>query len=288
MKLITPTEREGRLALRDSNSGLAVVAEALREQAQAENVIVTLGTEGILLHAKNSEEWITDRLPAFNTAPKDPAGAGDCLLTCTAMALCSGMDIWQSVYLGSIAAACQVARVGNTPLTQVELISENMIIASACGLYCSAAGLRTRLRPLTDKIPKCLVPIHGKPLLDYWLDLLLGSGIERVLVNTHYLPDAVREFVAFSPWQARISLVHEQQLLGTAGTILHNSAYFKEGAFLVAHADNLTRFDVNSFLERHKQRPAGVEITMMTFDTDAPQTCGIVEEDERGIVQRLL
>jgi len=124
MKLITPTEREARLALRDSNSGLAVVAEALREQAQAENVIVTLGTEGILLHAKNSEEWITDRLPAFNTAPKDPAGAGDCLLTCTAMALCSGMDIWQSVYLGSIAAACQVARVGNTPLTQVELISE--------------------------------------------------------------------------------------------------------------------------------------------------------------------
>jgi len=148
-----------------------------------------------------------------------------------------------------------------------------------------AAGLGTRLRPLTDKIPKCLVPIHGKPLLDYWLDLLLGSGIECVLVNTHYLPDAVRDFVALSPWQARISLVHEQQLLGTAGTILHNSAYFKEGAFLVAHADNLTRFDVNSFLERHKQRPAGVEITMMTFDTDAPQTCGIVEEDERGIVR---
>jgi rfaE bifunctional protein kinase chain/domain len=124
MKLLTPTEREARLALRDSNSGLVVVAETLRAQARAENVIVTLGSEGILLHAKNSAEWITDRLPAFNIAPKDSAGAGDCLLTCTAMALCSGLDIWQSVYLGSIAAACQVGRVGNTPLTQAELILE--------------------------------------------------------------------------------------------------------------------------------------------------------------------
>ena len=124
MKLLTPTEREARLALRDANSGLVVIAEKLREQAHAENVVVTLGSEGLLLHAKNSAEWITDRLPAFNTAPKDSAGAGDCLLTCTAMALCTGVDIWQSVYLGSIAAACQVARVGNTPLTQAELISE--------------------------------------------------------------------------------------------------------------------------------------------------------------------
>lgn len=124
MKLLTPTEREARLALRDSNSGLVVIAEALRERANAENVIVTLGSEGILLHARNSADWLTDRLPAFNTAPKDSAGAGDCLLTCTAMALCAGVDIWQSVYLGSIAAACQVSRVGNTPLTQEELISE--------------------------------------------------------------------------------------------------------------------------------------------------------------------
>ena len=148
-----------------------------------------------------------------------------------------------------------------------------------------AAGLGTRLRPLTDHIPKCLVPIHGKPLLDYWLDLLLRSEVECVLVNTHYLPDAVREFVASSPWQARVTLVHEPQLLGTAGTILHNRSFFESGAFLVAHSDNLTRFDVSAFLEHHKRRPEGIDITMMTFDTDAPQTCGIVEEDARGVVR---
>lgn len=124
MKLITPTEREARLALRDQNSGLAVVAEELRKKAEAENVVITLGAEGLLTHARNSTEWITDQLPTFNTVPKDTAGAGDSFLTCASLALATGLDIWRSVYLGSIAAACQVSRVGNTPLTQADLIAE--------------------------------------------------------------------------------------------------------------------------------------------------------------------
>jgi sugar/nucleoside kinase (ribokinase family) len=65
-----------------------------------------------------------DQLPAFNTAPRDPAGAGDSFLACAALGLCAGMTIWQSAYAGSIAAACQVSRVGNVPLTQADLISE--------------------------------------------------------------------------------------------------------------------------------------------------------------------
>ncbi|MGH8643013.1 MAG: PfkB family carbohydrate kinase [Gammaproteobacteria bacterium] len=124
MKLITPTEREGRLALHDQSSGIAVVAEALRKKAQASNVVITLGSEGVLVHAWNSVDWATDQLPSFNTAPKDTAGAGDSFVTCAAMGLCSGLDIWRSVYLGSIAAACQVSRVGNTPLTKEDLITE--------------------------------------------------------------------------------------------------------------------------------------------------------------------
>ena len=124
MKLITPTEREARLALRDFNSGLAVVATELRKKANAENVVVTLGSEGLLVHARNTVEWMDDRLPAFNAMPKDSAGAGDSFLACASMALCTGADIWQSVYLGALAAACQVARVGNMPLTQAELIAE--------------------------------------------------------------------------------------------------------------------------------------------------------------------
>jgi len=149
-----------------------------------------------------------------------------------------------------------------------------------------AGGLGTRLRPYTERVPKCLIPILGRPLLDYWLDLTLGQGMERVLVNTHYLAEQVRAHVGASRWRDQIELVHEDQLLGTAGTILRNRAFLGEKTFLVAHADNLTRFDLKAYVARHSDRPAGVLATMMTFHTSDPQTCGIVEEDTRGVVMR--
>lgn len=124
MRLLTPTEREARLALQDTDFGLVILAEKLQQKTGAENVIVTLGAEGILLHGREGATHRTDRLPALNTAPKDVAGAGDSLFACTALAVCAGADIWRSAYLGSLAAACQVARVGNTPLTARELIGE--------------------------------------------------------------------------------------------------------------------------------------------------------------------
>lgn len=149
-----------------------------------------------------------------------------------------------------------------------------------------SAGLGTRLRPLTDRIPKCLVPIHGKPLLAYWLDLLLPNGISDVLINTHYLPQQVEAFRETSPWRDRITLAYEPELLGTGGTILANRAFFGRNGFLVGHADNLTRFPVPAFLDAHARRPPGAVMTMMTFDTDAPSTCGIVETDAVGLVVR--
>ncbi|MTJ82584.1 MAG: nucleotidyltransferase family protein [Telmatospirillum sp.] len=148
-----------------------------------------------------------------------------------------------------------------------------------------AAGLGTRLRPLTDRIPKCLVPIRGKPLLDYWLDALLTcSEIDRIMINTGYLAEEVRRHVESSRWCDRIDLAHEPRLLGTGGTVHANRAWLTGGPFLVAHADNLSRFDLASFIARHRNRPAAAAITMMTFDTDTPQSCGIVEEDGNGLV----
>jgi mannose-1-phosphate guanylyltransferase len=149
-----------------------------------------------------------------------------------------------------------------------------------------AAGLGTRLRPLTDSIPKCLVPIHGRPLLGYWFDLLFRGGVERALVNTHYHAGAVQAFIASSPWRDRIDQVHEEQLLGTGGTALANGAWFGGEAFMLVHADNLSRFRVQDFIAAHRARPAGAALTMMTFDTDAPQSCGIVELNARGLVER--
>jgi bifunctional ADP-heptose synthase (sugar kinase/adenylyltransferase) len=124
--LITPTEREARLALGNHEDGLVVIAEALRQKANAENVAVTLAAEGVLIHAKvtSENEWLTDRLEALNTAPKDTAGAGDCLLVCTAMSMALGRSVWEALYLGSLAAACQVGRVGNIPLSASELMLE--------------------------------------------------------------------------------------------------------------------------------------------------------------------
>jgi mannose-1-phosphate guanylyltransferase len=149
-----------------------------------------------------------------------------------------------------------------------------------------AAGLGTRLRPITNTIPKCLVLIRGKPLLGYWLDLLLGSGdIERVLVNLHYFPEAVREFLVSSRWREQIDLVYEETLLGTGGTVLANAGYFSRKPFMVIHVDNLSQFDVRSFIDCHAKRPMGCAITMMTFVTDQPQNCGIVELDAKGVVK---
>ena len=125
MLLITPTEHEARLAVRDFQSGLAVLAINLRKKAKASHVFLTLGAEGILVYSPSEPADIaTDLLPAFNHAPKDVSGAGDCLLTCASMALSVGADIWKSAYLGSVAAACQVSRIGNTPLTVRELVTE--------------------------------------------------------------------------------------------------------------------------------------------------------------------
>jgi mannose-1-phosphate guanylyltransferase len=147
-----------------------------------------------------------------------------------------------------------------------------------------AAGLGTRLRPITDHVPKCLVQIQGRPLLGYWLDMLLPNGIDRVLINTHYLPQAVQAFVAQSHWCNVIELVHEDNLLGTGGTILRNRNFLDSGPFMVLHADNLTRFDVQAFMCAHSKRSHGIDITMMTFNTDAPESCGIVELNEHGVV----
>lgn len=126
MTLVTPTEREARFAVHDFESGLVVLAEKLRKKSVANNVIITLGEEGVLIHAETEKEsdWLTDRLPAFNTAPKDASGAGDSFLTCTSMAMAVGADIWKSAYLGSLAAACQVGRIGNIPLAPKDIKSE--------------------------------------------------------------------------------------------------------------------------------------------------------------------
>ncbi len=147
-----------------------------------------------------------------------------------------------------------------------------------------AAGFGTRLRPLTNTIPKCLVPIKGKPLLQIWLERLSNAGIGPFLINTHYLAEQVNAFVETSDYRPQISLVHEKDLLGTAGTLIANLEFFQGEDGLLIHADNYCMADMAAFVNAHNNRPDGCIMTMMTFRTDTPSTCGIVELDNRGVV----
>ena len=149
-----------------------------------------------------------------------------------------------------------------------------------------AAGLGTRLRPLTLQTPKCLVTIGGEPLLGRWLRQLEEAGCEAVLVNTHYLADQVVAYLA--SWKGKsmaVESVHEPELLGTAGTLAGNREFFAETTGLLIHADNAMEGELSGLLAAHDQRPSRCLLTMLTFLSDQPSSCGIVETDGQGVVQ---
>jgi mannose-1-phosphate guanylyltransferase len=148
-----------------------------------------------------------------------------------------------------------------------------------------AAGLGTRLKPVTDNIPKCLVPIQGRPLLSYWLRLLIEGGCHPLLVNTHYFAEKVEDYIKGSEYHSYVQTVFEKELLGTAGTALKNRNFFGSESFMLIHADNLSLFDVRAFIARHQARPPTCEITMMTYTTPTPETCGIVQLDKHEVVK---
>ncbi|MBU1342249.1 MAG: nucleotidyltransferase family protein [Proteobacteria bacterium] len=147
-----------------------------------------------------------------------------------------------------------------------------------------AAGLGTRLQPLTFDIPKCLVPINGRPLLDYWLEMMFNANMDSVLVNLHHMAEKVRCFIDESPYKGKVTAVYEEELLGTAGTLLKNKAFFGKDQILLVHADNFSLFDLNEFIRAHGSRPKACEMTMMTFTTDTPESCGILELDNEKVV----
>ncbi len=139
-----------------------------------------------------------------------------------------------------------------------------------------AAGIGSRLAPLTNALPKCLVPIHGVPLLAYWLDALSACGVEHFLVNTHYRAAQVEQFVGNSRWAGQVELLYEPELLGTGGTLLANRSRWQDDELMLVHADNLCHCDLDAFVAAHHARPADIQATMMTFNTPTPSSCGVV------------
>lgn len=147
-----------------------------------------------------------------------------------------------------------------------------------------AAGLGTRLRPITNYTPKCLVEINGKPVIWYWFNILRRNGFEEIFVNTHWLHQKVYEYVLSSEWSEFVTLLHEEKLLGTGGTIKKNSRLFSSSDTLIAHADNLIDFDLPDFIYKHHNRPANTVMSMLSFECENPRNAGIIERDKNGIL----
>ncbi len=147
-----------------------------------------------------------------------------------------------------------------------------------------AAGFGTRLRPLTNTTPKCLVTIKDQALLGIWLERLTQAGIEAFLINTHHLSDQVESYIEDSLYSDKVTLVQEEKLLGTAGTLIMNLNFFEGRDGLLVHADNYCLANFHDFVQAHNQRPSYCVITMMTFRSETPKTCGIVEIDSEGVV----
>jgi mannose-1-phosphate guanylyltransferase len=150
-----------------------------------------------------------------------------------------------------------------------------------------AAGNGTRLRPLTDSAPKCLLPIAGMPMLEIWLRRCEEFGIEEVLINLHSHSDQVRRFLLETSFRVQVQVSDEPVLLGSAGTINANRAWVEnEESFWIFYADVLTSFDLRAMVNQH--RALGADATIGTYRVPDPSRCGIVQTDPEGWVTEFI
>lgn len=151
-----------------------------------------------------------------------------------------------------------------------------------------SAGLGTRLQPFTSIWPKCMMPVQGWPLLDYWIANFSQCNIEKILINTHYKHCEVTKYIRRNHLKNRLIGSHEETLLGTAGTIRKNKNFCSKFPLIVAHADNLCVCKFQDFVEHHEtKRGKDCPITLMSFVTDKPESCGILELDENNRLQKM-
>ena len=126
MELITPTEREARLSLKNTSDSIFILAEKLVENLKPKHVLLKMGAEGALVFTntkKRGDPRNRDQLRAFSNNVVDEAGAGDSMLVVTSLALACQSSIWEASFLGSLAAGIQVNQLGNVPITNNQLIS---------------------------------------------------------------------------------------------------------------------------------------------------------------------
>jgi len=148
-----------------------------------------------------------------------------------------------------------------------------------------AAGNGTRLRPLTDNLPKCLLPVRDVPLLAIWLESCKIASIDEVLINAHTHGEKVREFAASYRDEIKIHVTQEEQLLGSAGTLAENHRFVEgESAFFVLYGDVLTSASLSDMASFHLQKKQLA--TLGVYQVPDPQRCGIVTIDSQSLIQK--
>jgi NDP-sugar pyrophosphorylase family protein len=149
-----------------------------------------------------------------------------------------------------------------------------------------SAGLGTRLRPLTDVMPKPMVPIAGRPLLEHLVRLCVKSGAADIAVNLHYLPHVVMDhFGDGGAFGARLLYGLEPELLGTAGAINNFRDFFAE-PFFVLYGDVYLDVDLAAFAAAHAA--SGATATVGLYRVDNPTECGLVDRDDTGRITRFV
>ena len=146
-----------------------------------------------------------------------------------------------------------------------------------------AAGLGTRLGSLTRNIPKPMLPVGGRPLLEHIVELLRSHGITEITLNLHHKPDAIlNHFGSGEAWGVRLRYSYEAELLGSAGAALRHLAWFYPDPFLVYYGDVYSDANLSDLVQRHLL--SGAAATIAVHQAPDPTRCCIVEFDKNGRV----
>jgi len=150
-----------------------------------------------------------------------------------------------------------------------------------------AAGEGRRLRPLTDNLPKPMLPVAGRPLLEHTITHLRDCGVTELAINLHHLPTAVMEyFGGGGHWGVSLRYSVEEKLLGSAGGVKRLQSFFVDDTFVVYYGDVFTRADLRPMIAFHQR--SGVLATMALYRVPDPWNRGIVELDDSRTVVRFV
>jgi NDP-sugar pyrophosphorylase family protein len=146
-----------------------------------------------------------------------------------------------------------------------------------------AAGYGTRLKPLTDSVPKALVKVNGIPMIEHVLKRLIEFGMNYVVINTHHFADKIREYFSRKDYGVEIKLIYEKEILGTGGAIKNAKEHFKDiNWFIVHNVDILTGINFNALLDYHLKYSPLATLAVKKRNTKRP----LIIDSEMNLIGR--